>query len=82
MIAGTIILEDTCLTFIHNNNNTVSYTVVDNLINRSEKMVVDSEDFFCALAIAIHHDGEPNIEKDYDKAVKAMPTDTQLRWIP
>lgn len=83
MIAGTLVLEDTTLTFVHNSNDyTVSYTVSDNLINKSEKLIVNDRDFFCALAIAVHFEGEPNAEKDYDSALKAMPTNMQLRWIP
>ena len=82
MIAGTIILELTTIIYkVDQTNNTVTYTVTDDfgVEHIEETFTVPQYDFFAALAIAIHNDGEPNMAKDYPIAEKLMG---KIRWIP
>jgi len=41
-----------------------------------------SRDFTKALAIAMHHDGTPSWEDDYEGAERAQPGRPELRFIP
>lgn len=50
---------------------------------------VESTEYWCkfkdltnALAIMIHHDGEPNAARDYPSAERAQPRNPGLRFIP
>ena len=82
MIAGNIILETTTITFnVDYKNNMVTYTVMDDFEGEriEETFTVPQYDFLAALSIAIHNDGEPNMEKDYPIAEKLMG---KIRWIP
>lgn len=84
MIAGQVIFEDITLVFNLRDNNTVHYTVTENSINghtlhKVETKIVPSDAFFKALAIAVHNDGMPDHEADYDEAESIMG---DIRWIP
>ena len=80
MIAGNIILEDTQINFtVDYITNTVSFTVSDTLLGRSESKVVPQDKFFKALAIAVHNDGMPDYNLDYPDAESIMG---EIRWIP
>lgn len=81
MMAGTLIMEDHVLTYTVDGDQ-VTYTVADGLTGKNEKVTVDMPDFFAALAIALHPDGNPNGERDYVVAEKVQPSDPALRWIP
>lgn len=83
MFAGTIVMEDTTLTFtVSNDQQTVTYTVSDTLHGVSETVECPFVAFTKALAIAIHYDGMPNADKDYPEAKSVQPVDSYLRWIP
>ena len=49
---------------------------------RSSEYYCNVRDLTNALSIAIHHDGMPDAERDYDSAVRAQPDDPELRFIP
>jgi len=48
----------------------------------SSEYFCDSRDFTKALAIAMHHDGTPSWEADYEGAERAQPGRPELRFIP
>jgi hypothetical protein len=86
MIAGTIVMEDTMLTFSTNHDSlTVTFTVADvgigydGSLPRAETRTVPQAAFFAALAIAVHNDGMPDAEADYPAAESVMGA---IRWIP
>lgn len=80
MICGNIIMEDTSISFQHNQETgEVTFTVIDALISKSETKTVPQDKFFKALAIAVHNDGMPDYNKDYDDAESIMG---EIRWIP
>ena len=80
MICGNIIMEDTSISFQHNQETgEVTFTVIDALIGKSETKTVPQDKFFKALAIAVHNDGMPDYNKDYDDAESIM---VEIRWIP
>lgn len=80
MIAGTIVLEDHTISFnVNYNDNTCTYTVIDAIEGISETFTVPQDNFFKALAIAVHNDGMPNVDLDYPDAESIMG---KIRWIP
>ncbi len=80
MIAGNIILEDHSLNFnVNYNDNTCTFTIIDNGAGRQETFTVPQEKFFKALAIAVHNDGMPDYKLDYPDAESIMG---RIRWIP
>lgn len=79
MIAGTVYLEETTITFFANRDCTVTYTVEDGKTNMAETLNVPQDKFFKALAIAVHNDGMPEWEKDYPDAESIQGN---IRWIP
>ena len=48
----------------------------------SSEYFCNSRDLTAAVAIAIHHDGMPNWETDYEAAERAQPQEPFLRFIP
>lgn len=82
MIAGTIILEDTVIIFQNNDSSEISYTISDKLSGKSIVGYAEQATFLKALAIAVHNDGMPDYQKDYDAAESIQPADRDLRWIP
>ena len=83
MFAGTIVMEDTTLTFsTDSEQQTVTYTVSDSILGNRETVDCPFVDFTKALAIALHFDGMPNAEVDYPAAESVQPIDSNLRWIP
>ena len=80
MICGNIIMEDTSISFQHNQETgEVTFTVIDALIGKSETKTVPQDKFFKALAIAVHNDGMPDYNVDYPDAESVMG---DIRWIP
>ena len=80
MIAGSILMEDTSISFVYNAEDlTVRYTVKDSFRKEEETLTVSARNFFSALAIAVHNDGMPDWKTDYQDAEKAIG---KIRWIP
>lgn len=81
MYCGTLVMEDTVLSFhYHANTGTVTFTVSDTVTGRSETITnASASAFFKALAIAVHMDGCPDGEADYAEAETVQGI---IRWIP
>jgi hypothetical protein len=80
MISGTIILEDTSITFVIDpQHNTATYTVCDTFAGLTEHFTVPQAHFLAALSIAIHNDGQTDYDKDLILAESIMG---EIRWIP
>ena len=85
MIAGTIVLEDLVLNFSQAVSKDlvaeleIEFTITDTRTGNFEKKVVPQANFFKALSIAVHNDGEPDFNKDYPDAESVMG---DIRWIP
>jgi hypothetical protein len=82
MIAGTVILEDVTITFDIDQSAVLANVMVCERVRneeRTEHYTTNARDFMCALAIAVHYDGAPNVDNDYPAAEKAMG---EIRWIP
>ena len=88
-INGRIELEDLVIEF------TGVESVIDFTGVESDRCMVrvtgecGSSEYFCAsrdltkaLAIALHHDGMPSWEDDYEGAERAQPSHPGLRFIP
>ena len=84
MISGTLVLEDLTINFAphHEGENLVRYSIADSLSGCSTTMVVPQAAFLAALAIAVHSDGMPNYEADYEAAESVQPAERALRFIP
>jgi len=82
MVSGTIVIEDSILTFTDIGENRVTYTVFDAIEQAQETLTVYTSDFFRALAIAVHPDGADSYEENYALAEAVMPNNPELRWIP
>lgn len=83
MFAGTLVMEDTILTFTASSDQqTVTYNVSDTFQGINETVECPFPAFTKALAIAIHHDGMPDVDADYPEAESVQPLDSKLRWIP
>jgi hypothetical protein len=82
MIAGTIVLEDVTLNFRLTDGIAQVMVAQVNMHGdvEHEEYECDAEDFTKALAIAVHHEGTPDAETDYDAAERAMGE--RIRWIP
>ena len=76
---GHLVMEDHTIRFNLNDDGTVTYTVTDTFLNEEEKVTVQQDKFFKALAIAVHPDGFPDANKDYFAAEEAIG---KIRWIP
>ena len=84
MIAGTVILEDVTITFDIGQKEKAGLAnimVCERARNEenTEHCVADAYNFLCALSIAIHPEGAPNVVDDYPAAERAMG---KIRWIP
>lgn len=82
MICGTLIFEDTLLQFkLHSEDQTVTYTVADNLEGKQETKTVEAGKFFLAGAILFAGDTIASSEQ-YEKAESIQPDNKELRFIP
>jgi len=79
MFCGTLVMEDTTLTFNMNVDLIVRYTVCDSITGENETFEVPQDKFFKALAIAVHNDGMPDWKTDYADAESIQG---KIRWIP
>jgi len=88
MFAGHITIEDHTISFYVEQRSAdadkdmAHVTVADNgpePFVRQETYWCSARDLMCALAIALHYDGEPNAERDYPAAERAQG---KIRWIP
>lgn len=85
MFKGTVVMEDHTIMFNEapvreeDNRPMMEVTVIDTFENKSDTSVVPQDQFFKALAIAVHPDGMPDANKDYPEAEQAMGS---IRWIP
>jgi hypothetical protein len=78
-IQGSVILEDTTISFLANYDGECVVHISDTLTGEHEHMIVPSEKFFKALAIAVHSDGMPDYNVDYEDAESIQG---KIRWIP
>ena len=77
---GTIVMEDITLSFkMSSDGLQVTYTCIDTVTGENETVTRTTQQFFKALAIALHPAGWPDADKDYPEAEEAMGC---IRWIP
>jgi len=92
-LSGTFEMEDLTITFAQEQSNVgqrmnvmVSGFTIDPVTkkatNLKEVYICQARDLLIALSIAIHPDGEPNVNRDYPAAERAMPKLKDLRFIP
>ena len=79
-ISGRIELEDLVIEFTDVNLQQCRVRITNE--NMSSEYCCNSQDLTAAVAIAIHHDGMPNWETDYEAAERAQPEQPGLRFIP
>lgn len=79
-INGRIVLEYLVIEFDGVENDRCMVRVTGD--GGSSEFYCDSRDFTKALAIAIHHDGMPDWQTDYEAAERAQPAQPGLRFIP
>ncbi len=79
-ISGRIELEDLVIEFTKVDLR--QYRVRITRESVSSEYFCNSRDLTAAVAIAIHHDGMPNWETDYEAAERAQPEQRFLRFIP
>jgi hypothetical protein len=78
-IYGTVVLEDSEITFTCDENCVAHWTIRDTFLKTEESKHGPQKDFLAALAIAVHNDGEPDFNKDYPAAESIQGN---IRWIP
>ncbi len=81
MFKGLVILEDQTIMFNKTSLNEVTYSIHDQFTGKHTELKVDAINFFKALSLAVHPDGQSNVD-DHDYAEEVMPEDRDLRWIP
>lgn len=81
MIAGTIVLEDTTITFAEE-EGTIRYTVANSIENAVETKTVRGEKFMAAIGIATRYSGEPLTKEEEEWANEVQPNNPNLRFIP
>ena len=79
-ISGRIELEDLVIEFVGTEMDRCMVRVTSEA--ESTEYFCSSRDLTSAVAIAIHHDGMPNWETDYEAAERAQPEQRFLRFIP
>jgi hypothetical protein len=81
-ISGHIQMADVIINF-ECNDDKCEAEVIDTLTNETENIKCKQYDFLAALSIAVHNDGEPDLDFDYPRAelvMKLLPKN--LRFIP
>ena len=79
-ISGRIELEDLVIEFTEVELHCCRVRITCE--SASSEYFCNSRDLTAAVAIAIHHDGMPNWEVDYEAAERAQPQEPGLRFIP
>ncbi len=81
MISGTIVLENITIDF-ECVDGIATATIIEQGLKEGathEYIKCPQYDFLAALAIAVHNDGLPNMDKDYPLAEAIQK---KIRWIP
>ena len=79
-ISGRIDLEDLVIEFTDVDLRQCRVRITRESV--SSEYFCNSWDLTAAVAIAIHHDGMPNWETDYEAAERAQPQEPFLRCMP
>lgn len=85
MISGTIVLEDTAITFSITEENVAVVTVCDPIANARESYTCDGSKFMRALGIALDFNGGADFTSDrlyHELEASTQPSNPALRWIP
>ena len=85
MISGTIVLEDTVITFSITEENVAVVAVCDSIANARDSYTCDGPKFMRALGIALSFDGGESFTSDelyHELEASTQPSNPALRWIP